>query len=91
MNPPTKLTPGVKQTAAEKMARVPVRFPVTTSATRTRKPSWIRAKFPGGPEVARLKHILRENNLHTVCEEASCPNLGAVSYTHLTLPTIYSV
>ena len=76
MNSPTKLTPGVKQTAAEKMARVPVRFPVTTPTTRTRKPPWIRAKFPGGPEVERLKRILRENHLHTVCEEASCPNLG---------------
>lgn len=41
-----------------------------------RKPTWIRAPFPGTPEVQRLKQILRDNQLHTVCEEANCPNLG---------------
>jgi len=41
-----------------------------------RKPAWIRAKSPAGPEVQRLKSVLRENRLHTVCAEASCPNLG---------------
>jgi lipoyl synthase len=41
-----------------------------------RKPAWIRAKSPASPEVARLKKVLREQRLHTVCEEASCPNLG---------------
>ena len=44
--------------------------------TRLRKPNWIRAQFSGTAEVQRLKKILRENKLHTVCEEASCPNLG---------------
>ncbi len=38
--------------------------------------SWIRAKTQGTPEVARIKAALRANNLHTVCEEANCPNLG---------------
>jgi lipoic acid synthetase len=41
-----------------------------------RKPAWIRARSPSHPAVTRLKGILRENRLHTVCEEASCPNLG---------------
>jgi lipoic acid synthetase len=41
-----------------------------------RKPAWIRARSPSDPAVTRLKGILRENRLHTVCEEASCPNLG---------------
>ena len=72
----TQLKPGVKQSAAEKMSRLPVRFAATTPAERLRKPDWIRAKFPGGAEVERLKRILRQQQLHTVCEEASCPNLG---------------
>ncbi len=41
-----------------------------------RKPSWIRAKIPGGNNYFRLKSLLRNLNLHTVCEEAQCPNVG---------------
>jgi lipoic acid synthetase len=41
-----------------------------------RKPAWIRAKAPADPRVVALKQLLREKALHTVCEEASCPNLG---------------
>jgi lipoic acid synthetase len=41
-----------------------------------RHPDWIKVKAPGNPNYLRLKHILRENNLHTVCEEARCPNIG---------------
>ena len=63
-----------KQRAAEKMARIPIKIEPTE--TPLRKPHWIRAKSPATPEVARLKAILRENHLHTVCEEAACPNLG---------------
>ena len=40
------------------------------------KPRWIRAKAPTSPKVLALKRLLRERDLHTVCEEASCPNLG---------------
>lgn len=46
---------------------------------RLAKPSWIRAKLPPAKDIhriAELKSILRDNGLHTVCEEASCPNLG---------------
>ncbi len=60
----------------EKLKRIPVRIEPQPNEKRLRKPPWIRAKFPGTPEVIRLKRILRENNLHTVCEEASCPNIG---------------
>lgn len=67
---------GEKLRGAEKMARIPVKIAPTRPEERLRKPQWIRAKFPGTPEVQRLKKILRENRLHTVCEEASCPNLG---------------
>jgi|TARA_B100000959_G_scaffold286948_1_gene368251 lipoic acid synthetase len=65
-----------KQRGSEKVARLPVKIPATERADRLRKPTWIRARFPGTPEVMRLKRILRRAGLHTVCEEASCPNLG---------------
>lgn len=41
-----------------------------------RKPPWLRAKVPGGPGYQRLRRIMDEHRLHTVCEEASCPNMG---------------
>ena len=41
-----------------------------------RKPSWIRVKAPGSAGFAETQRIVRENNLHTVCEEAACPNIG---------------
>jgi lipoic acid synthetase len=41
-----------------------------------RKPSWLKVKAPGGPNYARLKGLMRDLNLHTVCEEAHCPNVG---------------
>jgi len=70
---PAKLVPGKKLTAAEKMARIPVKIEPTV--TTVRKPDWLRVKAPTTPAVKALKKILRENRLHTVCEEASCPNL----------------
>jgi lipoic acid synthetase len=63
-----------KQRGAAKTARIPVKIETTTRPMR--KPAWIRARSPSHPAVTRLKGILRENRLHTVCEEASCPNLG---------------
>ncbi len=63
-----------RQKGRAKTARNPVKIiPLDQIA---RKPHWIRARTPSGPAVARLKAVLRENHLHTVCEEASCPNLG---------------
>jgi lipoic acid synthetase len=41
-----------------------------------RHPEWIKVKAPGSPNYLRLKRILRQKNLHTVCEEARCPNIG---------------
>lgn len=41
-----------------------------------RKPPWLRAKVPGGPGYQRLRGIMDEHRLHTVCEEAGCPNMG---------------
>jgi lipoate synthase len=41
-----------------------------------RKPQWLKVKAPGGPNYIRLKHLMRELDLHSVCEEAHCPNVG---------------
>lgn len=68
-----KLVAGRKMTAAEKMARIPVKIEPTT--TRLRKPDWIRVKAPTTNAVRDLKKVLRDNRLHTVCEEATCPNI----------------
>ena len=64
----------VRERGAAKVARIPVKIEPTVQFLR--KPQWIRAKAPTAPEVSRLKSVLREHRLHTVCEEASCPNLG---------------
>ncbi|MDR2876849.1 MAG: lipoyl synthase [Chromatiales bacterium] len=63
-----------KLRGADKVARIPIKIEPTVNPAR--KPPWIRARNPASPNVARLKSILREHRLHTVCEEASCPNLG---------------
>lgn len=65
--------PSDKQRGAAKLARIPIKIDVSEPL---RKPDWIRIKIPVTPAVAKLKDILRENRLHTVCEEASCPNLS---------------
>lgn len=49
---------------------------VIASDASLRKPAWIRARIPAGANVQRVRSILRERKLATVCEEASCPNLG---------------
>ena len=61
-----------------KVARIPIKI---VPSDPKRKPEWIRAKAPVTPEVMRLKGLLREHNLHTICEEAACPNLGEC-FTH---------
>ena len=43
---------------------------------RTPKPDWLKVRFPGGPNYLRLKALMRDQGLHTVCEEAHCPNMG---------------
>jgi lipoic acid synthetase len=46
------------------------------SVPLVRKPSWLKVKAPGGPTYLNLKQMMRELGLHTVCEEARCPNIG---------------
>ncbi len=69
-----KVEAGVKLRGAEKVARIPVKIIPTDEFPR--KPDWIRVQIPVSPEVERVKQILRKHKLHSVCEEASCPNLG---------------
>ena len=66
--------PLAKQKAAAKLSRIPVKV---EAAEVLKKPDWIRVRA-GSPSTRfyEIKQILRESNLHTVCEEASCPNLG---------------
>jgi lipoic acid synthetase len=63
-----------KQKAEAKTARIPIKV---VAAETLKKPDWIRVKA-GSPTTRfyEIKKILREHNLHTVCEEASCPNIG---------------
>jgi lipoyl synthase len=65
---------GAKQKAAAKLSRIPVKV---EPGEVLRKPEWIRVKA-GSPTTRfyEIKKILRESNLHSVCEEASCPNIG---------------
>ena len=65
---------GVKHKGAAKTARIPIK--VVPLAEKLKKPEWIRAKLPTGNKFFEIKNILREQKLHTVCEEASCPNIG---------------
>jgi len=69
---PIKVT-GAKELGAEKIARNTAQF--SADAPRLRKPPWIRVRLPSGNAVAELKARLRDRELVTVCEEASCPNI----------------
>lgn len=71
---PSRNDPEKFQRGAEKLARIPVKVKPTLELPR--KPSWIRAKAHSHPRVQEIKKLLRESNLTSVCEEASCPNLG---------------
>ena len=50
--------------------------PVRGDFPRRRKPDWLKVRAPGSPGYLHLKHLMRDLNLRTVCEEASCPNIG---------------
>jgi len=74
LTPPSRSTPQTHQRGHDKVARIPLK--VDGAGEVLRKPEWIRARAPMGPGVTRVKRILRESGLATVCEEAQCPNLG---------------
>ncbi|MGL5987833.1 MAG: lipoyl synthase, partial [Burkholderiales bacterium] len=64
----------IKLKGADKTARIPIK--IVPATERLPKPDWIRVKSPSGSRFYEIKQILREQKLHTVCEEASCPNIG---------------
>jgi lipoic acid synthetase len=79
MTETTQIKRDVKALKGEsKVSRIPIKIEPTDPK---RKPEWIRMKAPSHPEVGRIKKLLRDHNLHTVCEEAACPNLGEC-FTH---------
>lgn len=67
--------PAREQRGKLKTSKIPIKV-VPDEGPMQRKPRWIRARAPNHPRVLELKKLIREHNLHTVCEEASCPNLG---------------
>lgn len=68
------LVEGEKLRGAEKVKRIPVK--VIPTVELPVKPDWIRVKIPASPKISHIKQKLREHRLASVCEEASCPNLG---------------
>jgi lipoic acid synthetase len=68
------LIEGEKLRGADKVRRIPVKVIPTTELLI--KPAWIRVKIPASPKINHIKQKLREHKLASVCEEASCPNLG---------------
>ena len=71
------MAPGTKLRDADKLAHIPIQVVSSTKETMLRKPSWLRIKLPRTSErIDNIKANLRKNNLHSVCEEASCPNLS---------------
>jgi len=69
----TPYDPTQKALGKDKLSRIPVE--IENTAEPLRKPDWIRIKLQNSEKVANIKNLLRENKLHSVCEEASCPNL----------------
>lgn len=70
---PKTPVPGVKQRGAKKVERIPIKVVPTDAPLK--KPDWIRVRLPSDNKVSQLKRKLRRHRLHTVCEEAACPNL----------------
>jgi lipoic acid synthetase len=69
-----KVVQGEKLRGADKVARIPVKVIPTTELPR--KPDWIRVRMGSSAKVDHIKSTLRKHKLSSVCEEASCPNLG---------------
>ncbi len=71
--------PGSKDTGVVKpkgTARIRAHEGLETVPLRDRKPEWLKVRSPGGANYLRLKQLMRSQSLHTVCEEAGCPNIG---------------
>ena len=66
-------TKKIRETGLEKTAKNPIKI---TPTDPIRKPDWIRIKLHTGTKFQEVKNKLRKSSLHTVCEEATCPNIG---------------
>ncbi|MDV7589861.1 lipoyl synthase [Acinetobacter baumannii] len=64
---------GIKLRGIDKVSRIPIKILPTEELPK--KPEWIRAKITDFEEIQRIKNLLRQQKLHSVCEEAACPNL----------------
>lgn len=71
--PVRQIVQGEKLRGEDKTSRIPVK--IQPKQTYLRKPDWIRVRVPTNGEINRIKGLLRQSNLNTVCEEAACPNL----------------
>lgn len=77
MSKPIVMERGVKYRDADKMALIPVKNVVTERDALLRKPEWMKIKLPAdSTRIQGIKAAMRKNGLHSVCEEASCPNLA---------------
>ena len=73
----SRIEPGTKLRDADKMAHIPIKVVPSERETMLRKPKWLRIKLPRSSEkIDAIKSALRKHDLHSVCEEASCPNLS---------------
>ena len=77
MSKPIVMERGVKYRDADKMALIPVKNVATEREALLRKPEWMKIKLPAdSTRIQGIKAAMRKNGLHSVCEEASCPNLA---------------
>ena len=77
MSKPIQMEKGVKYRDADKMALIPTKNVPTEQKEVLRKPDWMKIKLPADSQrIQDIKSAMRKNNLHSVCEEASCPNLA---------------
>lgn len=73
----SRIAPGTKLRDADKMAHIPIQVVASEKETMLRKPDWLRIKLPRtNAKIDKVKEGLRSGGLHSVCEEASCPNLS---------------
>ncbi len=77
---PSRNCPDTHQRGAEKLARIPIKV---ETAEPLPKPAWLRIRLSSDPNVGRVKHLLRQYRLASVCEEAACPNLNEC-FSHAT-------
>src|SRR5262249_25662687 len=78
---PHNLTPQPTKSPARQITRYNRRqrghlIPLVPAGPRPPNPDWLKVRAPGSPNYTRLKGLMRELGLHTVCEEAQCPNIG---------------